>query len=370
MTEFSTQDFDYMNRALTLASQGRGSVSPNPQVGCVLVKDNNIIGEGWHQQAGLAHAEINALQQAGQNAKNCRVYVTLEPCAHFGRTAPCAEALIDAGVTEVIVAMLDPNPLVAGKGIERLKQSGIRVIVGLLAQQAEQMNKEFIHSMRVQRPFMRCKMAMSLDGRTAMNNGDSAWITSTSARKDVHALRADSDVVLTGIGTILQDDPQMNVRQVSCFKQPDHVILDSSLQLPLQAKILQLKQKIIVLTSKKAMRDSIKRVDALTNLGAQVKAIETNDSGQLNLLSVLNYLHTLDIRCVLLEAGATLSGAMIEQRLVDELVVYMAPVLMGNEARALFNLPIFDMDQRIKLSIQEIRQVGVDWRLTATLDNS
>jgi diaminohydroxyphosphoribosylaminopyrimidine deaminase/5-amino-6-(5-phosphoribosylamino)uracil reductase len=357
-----------MSYAIRLAERGAYTTHPNPRVGCVIVKNNKIIGEGWHIEAGKEHAEINALNdivnsKSDMDAKGATVYISLEPCSHQGKTGPCSTALVNAEVGKVIVAMLDPNPLVAGQGIQELKDNNIEVEVGLLQAQAEQLNLGYIKRMKTGRPFIRNKMAMSLDGRTALASGESKWITSEDARQDVHKLRARSDCIVTGVGTILTDDPSMTVRMEGILQQPLRVIIDTHLSTPLDAKILAQQGKTIILTSREDQGD----VKRFAKLGIDVIKIPQNGSN-LDLEAVVDYLSTLNVNEVLVEAGATLSGAMLQAGLVDELVIYMAPILLGNKAKGLFGLSNLEtMNQKIALNIIEQRAVGIDWRITATV---
>lgn len=347
-----------MQRALRLAQKGLYSTDPNPRVGCVLVKDGNIVGEGWHKKAGEAHAEVLALRQAGNDAKAATAYVTLEPCSHTGKTPPCAEALVQAEVSRVVVAMQDPNPLVAGQGLRRLQDSGIEVKSGLMEIQARALNPGFIKRMETGLPYVRVKMAMSLDGRTAMASGESQWITGQAARQDVQLLRARSSAILTGIGTVLSDDPSMNVRlsaqelNVDEVRQPLRVVLDSGLRFPAKAKIAEVEGDVLIMTTSK------------NDIDNAVQLPEKN--GHVDLKAALKYLAEMEINEVHVEAGAILSGAFLQQQLVDEIVVYMAPHIMGDEARGLFSLPgLSKMKDRISLDIQDVRMLGKDLRITA-----
>ena len=365
---FSGDDAAYMARALRLAERGLLTTAPNPRVGCVLVKDDTVVGEGWHEFTGGPHAEINALQQAGSRAAGTTAYVTLEPCCHHGRTPPCTEALLAAGVTRVVAAMEDPNPQVAGMGLGALRDAGIDTAAGLLAAAAERLNAGFVMRMRQGRPWVRCKLAMSLDGRTAMASGESRWITGAAARSDVQQLRARSDAIMTGIGTVLADDPSLTVRLDELddgFHQPLRVILDSRLRTPPDAKLLDLPGETLIVTG----ADEADNEARLTRSGISVVTLPLQD-GQLDLPAVLQYLGTLQVNEVHLEAGATLCGALLQAGLLDELVIYMAPHLLGDAARGLFTLPgLEQMAQRIKLSINDIRAVGDDWRISATVEN-
>lgn len=353
-----------MARALRLAERGLLTTAPNPRVGCVLLNKGVVVGEGWHEVAGQPHAEINALQQAGSQAAGATAYVTLEPCCHQGRTPPCTDALMAAGVTRVVAAMEDPNPQMAGKGLAALRAAGIDATAGVLAAAAEQLNAGFVMRMRQGRPWLRCKLAMSLDGRTAMASGESQWITGAAARADVQQLRARSDAIMTGIGTVLADDPSLTVRldgMDNRFRQPLRIILDSNLRTPPDAKMLELPGETLIISG---------AVDAdgearLMRTGIRIVTLPMQD-GQLDLPAVLQYLGTLQINEVHLEAGATLCGALLQAGLIDELVIYMAPHLMGDAARGLFALPgLEQMAQRINLSISDVRAVGDDWRITA-----
>ncbi len=363
-------DYVYMARAIQLAKKGKYTTHPNPRVGCVLVKHDTIIGEGYHQRAGETHAEINALRACTESTQGATAYVTLEPCSHTGKTPPCANALIDAGVSRVVLAMQDPNPLVAGQGIQRLREAGIEVETGILETQSRLLNPGFIKRMEQGLPWVRIKLAMSLDGRTAMASGESQWITGADARADVQYLRASADVMLTGIGTVLADDPALNVRLSAAelgiqgdVRQPARVVLDSQLQMPLDAKMLKLEGETYLCTQVDADEKVSK---ALKALGAHVLVFALDETGRLPLKQVLQQLVKEGMNEIHVEAGATLCGALIQQQLVDELVLYVAPSLMGSNARGLLNLPGLEkMQDTIKLAIQDIRAVGDDWRITA-----
>jgi len=363
----ATADHEYMARALQLAERGLFTTDPNPRVGCVLVRDGDIVGEGWHERAGEAHAEVNALQQAGAQAAGATAYVTLEPCCHQGRTPPCTTALINAGVTRVVAGMEDPNPQVAGQGLQVLQAAGIETTAGLLTAAAEQLNPGFVMRMRQARPWVRLKLAMSLDGRTALANGTSQWITGQAARQDVHRLRARSSAILTGVGTVLADDPALTVRLDSGaadpVQQPVRVILDTHLQTPPASRLLDLPGETVIVTG---TMDAAATA-ALTRPGVSVVNLPQHH-GRLDLAAVLQHLGAMAMNEVHVEAGATLSGALLTAGLVDELVLYMAPHLLGDTARGLFALPELEqMEQRMQLSINDIRAVGEDWRITATV---
>lgn len=352
-------DSEWMARALQLAERGLYSTSPNPRVGCVLVKDGKLVGEGWHERAGEPHAEIHALRAAGFAAKGATAYVTLEPCSHFGRTPPCADALIAAGVQRVVVAMQDPNPQVSGRGNAKLRAAGIAVECGLMAADAQALNAGFITRMSRGTPRVRSKIGMSLDGRTALANGASKWITSDAARRDVQHWRARSCAVLTGIETVLADDPQLNVRELETSRQPLRVVLDSRLRMPLQAKILQ--GSVLIYS---AVQDA-QKIAALEQLGATVIVSPDADGHRVDLSAVMRDLALRGINELLVEAGATLNGALLKAGLVDELVLYVAPQLLGDAARGIASLGVLTaLDQKVELQWQDVRHIGNDLRIT------
>lgn len=349
-----------MAQALRLAQQGLFSTRPNPRVGCVIVRDERAVGEGWHQRAGAAHAEVHALQQAGAQARGATVYVTLEPCAHHGRTPPCADALIDAGVARVVAAMRDPNPQVAGRGLARLQSAGIAAECGLMEEAARELNLGFVSRMTRARPWVRLKAAASLDGKTALNNGVSQWITGPAARADVQQWRARSCAILTGVGTVLADDPQMNVREIAIPRQPLRVVVDSRLRTPPGAKIIAGGGVLIA----SALDDQAK-IQALRQAGAEVAVLPGSD-GRVDLARLITLLAEREVNELMVEAGATLNGALLAAGLVDELVLYLAPMLLGDAARGLFALPALSrMDERKNLALRDVRQVGTDMRVIA-----
>jgi len=358
----AANDFHYMARALQLAQRGLYTTDPNPRVGCVLVKDDRIVGEGWHVRTGAAHAEVNALAQAGPRARGATAYVTLEPCCHHGRTPPCVQALLAAGIRRVVAAMQDPHHRVAGQGLAQLRAAGVEVSCGILESAARALNPGFIQRMTTGRPFVRCKLAMSLDGRTALESGESLWITGASARADVQKLRARASAIMTGIGTILADDPSLNVRlPETAGRQPLRVILDPQLKTPATARTLQLPGEVLIVTG---VAEPAAHAP-LQTAGAQVQVLPLQGSG-LDLTSVLAELARREINEVHLECGATLAGAMLQAELLDELIIYLAPVLLGNSARGLFRLPALNrMSERRALTILDVRAVGPDWRITA-----
>lgn len=375
---FSLVDHEYMARALQLARQGLYTTMPNPTVGCVLVRDGVVIGEGFTSPAGGPHAEINALAQV-EDTRGATAYVTLEPCAHYGRTPPCAEALIKAGIKRVVAAIRDPNPRVNGGGFAILEAAGVETTHGLLEEEARMINAGFFKRMEQGRPFLRCKMAMSLDGRTAMASGESQWITGPDARADVQQWRAQSCAIVTGVDSIIHDNPSLTVRpdelrianpEAAASKQPLRVVLDSHLRIPLDAKILSLPGQTIVAYSNDCEKSDPLMVQnkrhALQTMGVEVVAFppKTSDaSGRVDLAAVMAWLAQRECNNVLLETGATLAGAAVAEGLVDELLIYMAPVLMGSDARPLFQLPFTTMAEKVPLVIEDIRAFGQDWRL-------
>jgi diaminohydroxyphosphoribosylaminopyrimidine deaminase/5-amino-6-(5-phosphoribosylamino)uracil reductase len=357
---FTAADHRYMTQALRLAERGLYTTTPNPRVGCVIVKNGAVIGEGWHERAGGPHAEVHALRQAGDAANGADVYVTLEPCSHHGRTPPCAQALIDAGVRRVIAAMGDPNPLVAGEGLRRLEAQGIETRCGLMEKEARQLNPGFIARMNTGRPWVTVKVAASLDGRTALANGVSQWITGPAARSDVQRWRARSCAILTGIGTVLADNPQMTVREFDIGRQPLRVVVDSALRIPAESKILQ--DGPILIACLEGQSD---KAEVLRGLGATVLELPAGD-GRVCLKSLMGALAAREINEVLVEAGASLNGALLRAGLADELLLYYAPMLLGHAARGMFDLPeLAGMSERIALEILRIDHVGQDIRVRA-----
>lgn len=357
-------DADYMARALRLARNGLYTTDPNPRVGCVLVKNQQIIGEGWHERAGFAHAEVNALNNASADPHGCTAYITLEPCSHYGKTPPCCLALIEAGVSRVVVAMQDPNPLIAGRGITALKNAGITIDCGVLEADARTLNRGFIQRMTTGKPFVTSKLAMSLDGRTALANGQSQWITSSEARQDVQCLRAQSSVIVTGINTVLADNPFLNVRlSAISILQPIRVVLDSQLQMPVNSKMAHCEGETWLLTC----NNDLAKQQLLINAGFNVFVLpEINN--RLDLNAVIEFLGSQQINNVLIEAGAILNGALLAEDLIDEYIIYIAPCVLGDEGRGLFTLPsaLQTMNDKKLLHLKQTRQVGGDLRLTLT----
>ncbi|MFA6051610.1 MAG: bifunctional diaminohydroxyphosphoribosylaminopyrimidine deaminase/5-amino-6-(5-phosphoribosylamino)uracil reductase RibD [Methylobacter sp.] len=355
------QDAFYMAQAIHLAKRGCYTTDPNPRVGCVLVRDGRVIGEGWHVKAGQGHAEVEALKNV-PDAKGATAYVTLEPCSHHGKTPPCCNALINAGVSRVVAAMQDPNPQVSGSGLEKLKEAGIEVSCGVLQEDALALNRGFIKRMTENRPFVRSKLAMSLDGRTAMVSGESKWITGAEARADVHRLRAESSAILTGVNTVLADDPALNARVDWEIVQPVRVVLDTQLRMPVTAQMVKLPGRSLILTSS---QDEQKQ-QVLQQAGFEVYQLPGKD-GRLDLHAVMNFLSRQQINELLVEAGSILNGALLAEGLVDEWVVYMAPCILGDQARGLFSLPgLQQMADKKNLKLRDVRQVGQDLKLTYT----
>ena len=348
MTEL-TQDQIWMRRAIELARQGQYSTKPNPNVGCVIVKDGIVVGEGFHPKAGQPHAEVFAMRQAGEQARGATAYVTLEPCAHYGRTPPCAKGLGEAGVAKVVVACPDPNPLVAGKGVQILKDAGIDVEVGICENEAHPLNYGFLKAMATGMPYVRLKIPSSLDGRTAMASGESKWITGSEARQDVQHWRAISGAVITGIDTVLADDCQLNVRSlkgiddISSIVQPKRIILDRQGRLPLNAKILENPETVMVMGPYR---------QELADLGV----IQFEIQPLKELLQQLVQQH--QIYDVLVEAGATLSTAFLQAGLVDELISYVAPTLLGQTARSMFNAEFSRMAEQLRFKLQDVTRLG------------
>jgi diaminohydroxyphosphoribosylaminopyrimidine deaminase / 5-amino-6-(5-phosphoribosylamino)uracil reductase len=357
---FTASDHLYMTRALQIAERGLYSTSPNPRVGCVIVNNGVIVGEGAHLRAGEPHAEVYAIKQAGAKAKDATAYVTLEPCSHYGRTPPCAEALVQAGVAKVIVAMQDPNPLVAGQGLAYLQLHGIETLAGLMEAQAYSLNAGFISRMLSQRPFVRSKIAASLDGKTALANGQSQWITSESSRKDVQHWRARSCAIMTGVGTVLNDNPRLNVRDIDTTRQPLRVVVDSNLKTPLAANIIQGGDTLIAYAN-----DENNQSSKLLSVGVSLLHAPAID-GKVCLITLLSHLSSMQVNELMVEAGQGLNGSLMALGLVDELLLYYAPKLMGGDSQNMFALPNFThMSQAIMLDVLDVRQFGNDIRLRA-----
>jgi len=371
MTSFSLPDHHFMQCAISLAKCGHFTTSPNPRVGCVLVKNGEIIGEGFHKKAGQGHAEVHALKQAGVAAKGATAYVTLEPCSHYGLTPPCAEALIKAKVSHVIAAMVDPDPRVSGRGLALLEAAGITTQFGLLEQDASALNPGFIHLMTTKKPYVRCKLAASLDGKTAMASGESQWITGSEARTDVQRLRAQSCGVICGADSVIFDNAKMNVRWESLgelknnyaeedVRQPVRIIIDGKNRLTPELTVFKQPSKILII------RHTIENSQVWPHFVEQVQIQKATDSDHIDLTGLLTYLAKQGLNDVLIESGAQLSGAFIEQGLVDELVLYQAAKLMGNDGKGLANMPsVVKLADAKALDITDVRLVGKDIRLTA-----
>ena len=358
---FSTADHSFMTQALRLAARGLYTTTPNPRVGCVLVKDGSIIGSGWHEKAGQPHAEVNAIKHANDPSKlaGATAYVTLEPCSHHGRTPPCADTLIEAGITRAVVAMQDPNPLVAGQGLARLAAAGITVDVGLLENEARELNLGFVSRMTRGRPWLRLKVAMSLDGKTALNNGNSQWITGPDARAEAHAWRARSCAVLTGIGTVKDDNPRLTVRAIETARQPQPIVVDSRLEISLDAHLLE--RPALIFTA----RPDVAKMADLAERSAEVVMLP-NAAGKVDLHALLMELGSRGYNEILVEAGSKLNASLIATGLVDELLIYQAPLLIGDKARGLADLPqLGTLADARRLSILDRRAIGADFFIRA-----
>ena len=372
---FTAEDSHFMAQALRLAERGLNSTSPNPRVGCVLVRDGLVVGEGWHERAGGPHAEVMALQQAGKAALGATAYVSLEPCNHQGRTPACTEALIDAGISRVIAAMTDPNPLVSGKGLDRLAAAGMATAVGLLETEAQMLNRGFCKRMTKGLPWVFSKLAMSLDGRTAMASGESRWITGPEARRDVHRLRARSCAILTGIGTVLSDDPFLTARYSSTQpgipsregeissdieRQPTRIVVDSRFRLPPTAKLLSQPGRTLII----GLQTESKAAASLRDAGAEIHFLPAGLDARVDLNALMELLGQLELNEVMVEAGATLNGELLRDGLVDEWVVYLAPCVLGDRGRGLFHLPELELiADRFELALKDVRKVGKDIRI-------
>jgi diaminohydroxyphosphoribosylaminopyrimidine deaminase/5-amino-6-(5-phosphoribosylamino)uracil reductase len=362
---FSDFDRFAMQRVLTLAARGLETTHPNPRVGCVIAQRGRVIAEGWHERAGEAHAEVVALRAAGREAAGATVYLTLEPCSHHGRTPPCVEALIAARVARVVFAALDPNPLVDGRGAAALRAAGIAVESGLLEAEAAELNAGFFRRMRHGRPLVRVKLAMSLDGRTALANGESRWITGEAAREDVQRWRARSSAVLTGIGTVLADDPRLDVRlpteDSAARRQPLRIVLDTELRTPPQARLFDSPGEVLIFTALASPDDE--RAASLTASGARLESLPLAGS-RVALPAVLDRLGELELNEVLVEAGATLAGELLRQSLADELLLYVGPRLLGPSARALVAMPpLARLEDAPAFELAEMQPLGDDLRL-------
>ena len=363
MTSWSAEDHRYMSQALQLAMRGQYSTHPNPRVGCVVVKGGEVVGKGFHERAGEGHAEVYALAQAGVSARGATVYVTLEPCSHQGRTPPCADALIKAGVSRVVAAMRDPNPKVSGQGLRRIAEAGIDVASGLLEEQARQLNPGFVSRMCRERPFVRLKMAMSVDGRTAMQSGESQWITGPEARRDVQRWRARASAILTSVGTVQYDNPKLTVREPELLQlrkeQPVRIVLDSKGKLTGSEAVFDANADVIYVVAEDGhLAESFASMDHL-----QVLRLSLNAQGRFEARELMTALAHREINELFIEAGAGLAGDLVSQEMVDELLVYVAPKLMGSAARGFVELPFERMSQALELELFDLRMLGQDVRM-------
>jgi diaminohydroxyphosphoribosylaminopyrimidine deaminase/5-amino-6-(5-phosphoribosylamino)uracil reductase len=357
---FSAADHELMGRALALAGRGLYTTTPNPRVGCVIAREGAVVGEGWHEKAGLPHAEALALQAAGAKARGASLYLNLEPCSHHGRTPPCADAIVAAGIARVVAAMLDPNPKVAGAGFARLGAAGIAVEQGLREDEARELNVGFVARMTRGRPWVRMKIAASLDGRTALANGKSQWITGESARADGHRWRARACAILTGFGTVRDDDPQLNARGVDTPRQPLKIVVDSKFETSPSARLLEDGKTLVA----GAVNDEA-RIAALKSAGAEVVVIP-NDRGKVELFKLMEELARRELNEIHVEAGTKLNGSLLQAGVVDELLVYLAPSVIGDSGRGMFDLPeLKELSGRTALAIREVERVGEDLRILA-----
>jgi diaminohydroxyphosphoribosylaminopyrimidine deaminase/5-amino-6-(5-phosphoribosylamino)uracil reductase len=355
-------DREFMEQALELAGRGLYTATPNPRVGCVVVRDGAVVGTGWHEKAGMPHAEVLALKAVGARSRGATLYVNLEPCSHHGRTAPCADAIIEAGVQRVVAAIQDPNPKVAGAGFAKLRAAGIAVEHGLMEEEARELNIGFFARMTRGRPWMRMKIAASLDGRTALANGKSQWITGEAARDDGHRWRARACAVLTGFGTVRDDDPQLNVRGVDTLRQPLKIVVDSKFETSPSARLLKEGKTLVV----GAVNDA-KKIALLKGAGAEVVIIP-NEHGKVELLKLTEELARRELNEIHVEAGTKLNGSLLQAGVVDELLVYLAPRVIGDSGGGMFNLPeLTELSQATELKIREVERIGVDLRILARI---
>ena len=362
---FTAADRELMRQALELASRGLYTTTPNPRVGCVIVRDGAVVGTGWHEKAGLPHAEVLALKEAGERARGATLYVNFEPCSHHGRTPPCVEAVIPAGIRRVVAAMQDPNPKVAGAGFAKLRAAGIEVESGLMEEEARDLNIGFVSRMTRGRPWVRMKIAASLDGRTALANGQSQWITGEEARADGHRWRARACAVLTGQGTVRDDDPQLNVRGVDTPRQPLKIVVDSRFETPLSARVLKDGKALIAgAVNEKA------RIAALEKAGAATVIIP-NDRGKVELFNLMEELARRELNEIHVEGGTRLNGSLLQAGVVDELLVYLAPSVIGDSGRGMFDLPeLKELSRAKRLGIRGVERVGGDVRVRASVTSS
>lgn len=350
----------YMAIAIDLAKKGMGSVSPNPLVGCIIVKRGRIVGRGYHEKYGEEHAEVNALRDAGKKAKNAAMYVNLEPCSHWGKTSPCTEKIVEAGIREVIVALEDPNPLV--DGYKELKFRGLKTRIGILREEAMKLNEFYIKYMKTKMPFVILKLAMSIDGKIATSTGDSKYITSNEARKYVHQIRNDVDAVMIGINTVIRDNPILDSRLVK-GKNPIKVIVDSGLKIPERAKVLDEPDKVIIATTKKASKSKIEK---LQQKGVRIIVLNSR-GGMVDLMDLAKELGKSEIASVMIEGGAELSGSAIREKIVDKLLVFTAPKIIGNGLGPIKNLGIKKVNKAIELKNVSTSKIGRDFLIEGYL---
>ena len=358
-------DRDLMQQALALASRGLYTTSPNPRVGCVVVKDGTIVGTGWHEKAGLPHAEVLALKEAGERARGATLYVNLEPCSHHGRTPPCVDAIVPAGIRRVVAAIQDPNPKVAGAGFAKLRAAGIEVESGLMEDEARELNIGFVARMTRGRPWVRMKIAASLDGRTALANGKSQWITGEAARADGHRWRARACAILTGHGTVRDDDPQLNVRGVDTPRQPLKIVVDSRFETPISARLLRDGKTLVV-----GAVNETERIAALNKAGADTTIIP-NDRGKVELFRLMEELGRRELNEIHVEGGHKLNGSLLQAGVVDELLIYLAPSVIGDSGRGMFDLPeLTELSRARSLRVDEVERIGGDVRILARIISS
>jgi diaminohydroxyphosphoribosylaminopyrimidine deaminase/5-amino-6-(5-phosphoribosylamino)uracil reductase len=357
---FTSLDHAFMARALQLARRGLNTTTPNPRVGCVIVRGGEVVGEGWHERAGDPHAEVHALRAAAARAEGATAYVSLEPCSHHGRTPPCAEALIQAKVARVVAAMQDPNPKVAGSGLARLRAAGIQTACGLLEAEARELNIGFVSRMERGRPWVRVKTAASLDGRTALANGVSQWITGPLARRDGHRWRARACAVMAGIGTLQADNPRLTVREVETTRQPMRIVVDRHLEMSPHARVLEGGNVLVF-----CAREDQQRSARLRSAGAEVVVLP-DAGGKVDLAAMMSELARRELNEIHVESGNRLNGALLREGVVDELLIYLAPQLLGDVARGMFDLGVLtSLEQRVALTIQDMRRLGPDVRIIA-----
>ncbi|HZE60678.1 MAG TPA: bifunctional diaminohydroxyphosphoribosylaminopyrimidine deaminase/5-amino-6-(5-phosphoribosylamino)uracil reductase RibD [Burkholderiales bacterium] len=362
---FTAADREFMRQALELAVRGLYTTTPNPRVGCVVVRDGAVAGTGWHEKAGLAHAEVLALKAAGRRARGATLYVNLEPCSHHGRTPPCADAILAAGIKRVVAAMQDPNPRVAGAGFAKLRAAGVEVEHGLMEEEARELNIGFVARMTRGRPWVRMKIAATLDGRTALANGKSQWITSEAARADGHRWRARACAILTGHGTVRDDDPQLNVRGVDTPRQPLKIVVDSRFETPLSARLLKDGKTLVAGAANEAAR-----IAALEKVGAETVVIP-NEHGKVELFRLMEELARRELNEIHVEGGTKLNGSLLQAGVVDEVLVYLAPSVIGDSGRGMFDMPeLTELSQAKALEIREVERVGTDVRVLARVISS